>query len=157
MRFGRLVVLEPAGRSRAGNAKWLCRCDCGSETIARSGNLRQGTTNSCGCLRKIKQAEVHARHNGKGTRLYTIWRGMRVRCYYPKYKSYRYYGGRGIKVSPAWEDFSVFQEWARANGYGDDLTLDRIDPDGDYRPDNCRWATWSEQRLNQRRRKEVVE
>lgn len=90
-------------------------------------------------------------HGGKGTRLYNIWKNMRQRCRNPRTPDFRLYGARGVKICAEWEDFEAFRTWSLQNSYRDDLTLDRIDPDGDYAPGNCRWATWREQRLNQRR------
>lgn len=152
-RFGKLTVIADAGRTE-GRCIWLCICDCGNTTEVRSGNLIQGNVKSCGCLRR----ETPSKHNGKGTRLYNIWRAMRQRCEYPKHKSYVDYGGRGIRVCTEWdESFASFREWAINNGYTDELTIDRKNVNGDYNPNNCRWITREEQNRNTRRTwKEVI-
>jgi len=154
-RFGRLTVLGPeTGTNRT---RWRCLCDCGKETVVGSSfHLTSGNTKSCGCLRRDTARARHLQHGGKGTRLYNIWKNARQRCLNPNATDFILYGGRGIRFDPVWDDFTVFQEWALRNGYTKDLTLDRIDPNGDYTPNNCRWATWEEQRHNQRRCKEVM-
>lgn len=151
-RFGRLVAVADVG-SRNGGRLWLCRCDCGNDTAVTQGNLVAGGTVSCGCYRvRLGQNRKHG--ESKRSRLYTIWAGMKQRCAPATgkrgWKDWEHYGGRGITVCEAWQDYEPFRDWALANGYADDLTLDRIDVDGNYEPGNCRWATLSEQRKNRR-------
>lgn len=149
-RFGRLVVLSMDRAEKKNGRFWLCRCDCGNLTVVRETDLRRGNTKSCGCLRK-ERLQIHG---DRYTRLYNIWKGMKKRCGYQKAVNYKNYGGRGIKVCSAWEkSFSAFREWALQNGYQDDLTIDRVDNNGNYEPGNCRWVTMKEQNHNKRSKK----
>lgn len=152
-RFGRLICVEPDRSIKKHFVYWKCICDCGAITIVPSRQLVSGNTQSCGCLHKELLSKSRIKHGGKGTRLYSIWKSMRYRCSNEKSNNYRYYGGRGISVCEEWKnDFLAFKQWAESNGYSDELTIDRINVDGNYEPNNCRWATFREQRMNQRPR-----
>jgi hypothetical protein len=152
-KFGRLTVTERAG-SKNKRALWRCVCECGNEVAVDSNSLRTGNTRSCGCLHieRVKAiGEANKIHGMFGTRLYMIWADMKRRCSSQNREAYDNYGGRGITVCDEWANsFEAFRDWALANGYRDDLTLDRKDANGDYRPDNCRWSTWKEQENNRR-------
>lgn len=148
--FGRLTVLSYAGSSR-----WKCRCVCGEETSVKTYALKQGITQSCGCLRKEVAAKRATRHHGVHDPLYPVLNAMHQRCENPKDKSFKWYGALGVTVCDEWAltNFAAFRDWALANGYQPGLTIDRKEPDGNYCPDNCRWITIQEQQRNRRNSK----
>lgn len=150
-RYNRLLVIERAP-NKGRNTMFRCQCDCGKIKDIGASNLKNNGTKSCGCLDMEVLMNRNVKHSGKGTRLYRIWKGIRNRCNNVNNKDYHHYGGRGISVCNEWSDFTVFRDWAFANGYCDVLTIDRIDNDGNYEPLNCRWTDMKTQRINQRKR-----
>lgn len=156
-RFGRLYVLCEVGRNNSGKVLWLCRCDCGNEKIIIGGDLRSGRTTSCGCYHQEVVTEQATIHGKRFSRLYRIWCAMKRRCNSPSSTRYADYGGRGIKVCAEWEhSFSVFQRWAMENGYSDELSIDRIDVNAGYSPENCRWADAVTQARNKRSNRDLI-
>lgn len=154
--FGRLTVIKEVEKENNNRKRyWLCKCTCNKEIIVEQGNLKNHLTQSCGCLRKEKAVQNNPTHlNGLSeTRLYQTWYNMKERCYNKERKDYEYYGKIGITVCEEWKsNFLSFYEWAINNGYEDDLTIDRVNPYGNYEPTNCRWATRKEQAHNKRRK-----
>lgn len=157
--FGQLTVVDSAP-SKHGNSHWVCKCTCGNTTVTSQNALKKGTTKSCGCYRKalgvINTETRFVTHGDCKTRLYSIYNGMRKRCYTPSTAAYPNYGGKGIKVSFEWDTYEIFKEWALSNGYTDSLTLDRKDSTKDYSPDNCRWANYETQTRNRRKQVRVT-
>ena len=157
-KIGRLTVIEkvdvhtsPCGRR---HGRWRCVCECGNEVIVLGYNLRRKKTLSCGCL--LKSRKNHVTHGLTDTRLYTVWKGMNTRCSNPNHKHYKDYGGRGIQVCEEWrEDFAAFNRWACDNGYDEtakrgQCTIDRIDNNKGYCPENCRFTDSKTQCHNRR-------
>ena len=135
-KFGRLTVTEEHERGRNGTY-WKCDCDCGNEVWVYRGKLTIGHTKSCGCI--VRSLDGLSKHP-----LYDTWTGIKDRCYNKNSQSYKNYGGRGIKLSKDWENFKSFYNWSIKNGYKKGLSIDRINNDGNYSPDNCQWITVSE-------------
>lgn len=158
-RFGRLTVLHRFGTSSQGTATWLCLCDCGKECIVIGAAMRKGNTRSCGCLHDDKARTRRTTHGMSGTRLYFVWKTMNQRCSNPNCDDYKDYGGRGITVCEEWQhSFPAFYTWATANGYDENApqsqcTIDRINNDRGYSPQNCRWVDQKIQCNNRNRKK----
>jgi hypothetical protein len=147
-KYGMLTVIRRAENAPNGIVRWECKCDCGNVVIVRGGNLKNGSVKSCGCLINISN-KSRSKHGMSQTRLYQIWINMKARCYHKTHPSYKTYGARGIKICNEWLDsFLTFAEWALANGYQDDLTIERIDNDKNYEPDNCKWIDLKNQANN---------
>ncbi len=141
--FGSLEVMERLENDKHGKSRWKCKCRCGNIKAVRGSDLVSGKTTSCGCNK--------ARHNLTNHKLYKTWYDMKNRCMNSKLRAYKNYGGRGIKVCEEWRcNFRSFYFWAVNFGYRPELTLDRIDVNGDYSPENCKWSTYLEQNQNKR-------
>lgn len=151
MTFGRLIVI---GRSnddyinlstKKHTRRWICECSCGNKTTVTTPQLTGGRTKSCGCLQRERTAQANTKHGGRYDRLHSVWANMKNRCYNPNYSEYESYGGRGITVCDEWQNYPSFAEWATNAGYNKYLkrgecTLDRIDVNGNYCPQNCRFV-----------------
>lgn len=162
MRFNRLIALEPTDKRYRRCIVWKCQCDCGSMVYVAANRLRNNNVMSCGCLNLELSGErlkkVNTTHGERRTRLHKIWSSMKERCNNPNNPAYKHYGGRGIKVCEEWNDFLPFRDWAMSHGYDKDApfgqcTIDRIDNDEGYSPDNCRWVDMTVQNNNKRNTK----
>lgn len=160
-RFERLVVKEraedavsPSGRRRV---RWLCECDCGNEIIAYPDNLKGGKTKSCGCYQNDMNRKRFATHGMTNTHIYGIWSSMKARCFNKNATAYKDYGGRGVVMCDEWKnDFESFYQWALSSGYEQGLSIDRIDNDKNYCPENCRWVTSDVQASNRRSNRNIT-
>lgn len=140
------IAVDDVKTREKGRPYYILRCDCGNIKSVRKDLWESGSTKACGCL-----YETHGQAKGQHTRIYNIFHGMKKRCYNANSKSYKYYGGRGIKICDEWlNDFEAFLRWSMDNGYQENLTIDRINVNGDYCPNNCRWITMAEQQRNKR-------
>ncbi len=141
-KFGKLTVIKFKEISKDKKAIWYCQCECGKIIETSTHSLKSGNSTSCGCSR-IKYKKFNER-------LYRIWAGIKTRCFNEKKKEYKNYGGRGIKICDEWLEYKNFYIWAMTNGYKDNLTIERIDVNGNYEPNNCTWITIQEQQKNKR-------
>ena len=152
-KFGSLMVI---GFEHVGNSwYWVCKCDCGIEKSYNPYKVINGKTKTCGCGKIARchsmTEKYRVKHSGRRERLYYIWRGMKERCHNPHNKDYGSYGAKGVRVCDEWwNDYIAFREWAIENGYANNLTIDRVNPRGDYEPTNCRWLSASLQNRNKR-------
>lgn len=159
--FGRLSVLRIVEKTKSGSYIWECRCECGKITQVSSGNLRSGHTLSCGCYMKDRISRTQATHRESHNRLYNVWSSMKQRCYDKNSTFFSHYGGRGITVCEQWRSsYESFRDWATTHGYDfaaprGKCTLDRIDVNGNYSPENCRFVDMKIQRHNRRDSKGV--
>jgi len=155
-RFSRLVVIKRAENDKQKLTQWLCQCDCGQQTIVRGSQLKNNSIRSCGCLYREsrKNNQYGYKHGYSNSRIYHTWNLMLQRCTNPNHTAYKNYGGRGIQVCEAWLKFEGFLQDMVERPYG--MTLDRINNDGNYCKENCKWSTWQEQQRNRNNNKLIT-
>jgi len=158
-KFNNLTVIERLANQKQ-HPMFLCRCDCGKTRKVLGQNLKSGRVKDCGCIsqeiRKLNISKNNKTHGLSKTKLYSCWTGMKSRCFREKDKEYKNYGGRGIVVCEDWiHNFENFYNWAINNGYKEDLSIDRIDVNGNYEPSNCRWISMAEQSYNKRNTRKI--
>ena len=158
--FNGCKVIERSGSDKRGKAMWKVECHCGNHFITLGNSIRSNRVKSCGCtrLRKTqKMGDANKTHGETKSKLYSVWKNIKARCYRANHKSYKYYGERGIGMCKEWmESYESFRDWALENGYYEGLTIDRINVNGNYEPNNCRWATTKEQAINRRNNKLMI-
>lgn len=156
-KFGRLTVIKRGENTNLGLARWVCKCDCGNEALVPGSSLRNGHTTSCGCYKQEVVKTCSITHGMRHTRIYGIWTDIKSRCYNPNTNRHNVYFDRNIEMCEEWNsDFQCFYDWSMANGYTDELTIDRIDNDKGYSPDNCRWITNKENARNKRNNRYIT-
>lgn len=143
--FGKLRVIGGPVRDAGRVIRYPCLCECGQQTLSIGGQLTFGVARSCGCARKETLHRLKTTHGESKSRLHIVWCGMKSRCSNPAHISYKYYGGKGIRVVGAFLRFESFKKWSLANGYKEGLTLDRKKGNKPYSPSNCRWVDWTTQ------------
>lgn len=151
VKFGKLTPIDYAMHKN--RMAWECKCDCGNIRSVRNDDLIRKKVVSCGCYRNERNRTSNLQH-GLGSKeardsIYYAWDSMKRRCLNKNNPNYNYYGGRGITICDEWKEYIPFREWALSNGYKGHLTLDRINPNGNYEPSNCRWADRTTQSYNQ--------
>ena len=147
-KIGRWTVLREGTRDKYNHLRWVCECECGIVKEVTGSSLRRGESRSCGCLKNELQSERNFKHGESDTRLYKIWGGIKSRVSNKNDTTFEHYGGRGIKICDEWIEYVPFRDWSLSNGYTDELSIDRIDVDGNYEPSNCRWISMEKQMSN---------